>query len=145
MVIVTGAGRGLGREHALAFGRHGARVVVNDVGDGIVAVAGEVQAAGGSAVASSGDVSDWAYAESLVAKAVAEFGTLDALVNNAGVNRDARWSRCPRKNGTACCGSTSQGTSRRFGTRAAGYWRERAKEGQPVATPRIVNTSSGAG
>src|ERR1700738_4312958 len=88
VVIVTGAGQGLGREHALAFGRHGARVVVNDIGEAAESTANEIRAAGGTAVASSGDVSDWGDAQSLVDKAVAEFGALHALVNNAGINRD---------------------------------------------------------
>ncbi|MBN9619826.1 MAG: SDR family NAD(P)-dependent oxidoreductase, partial [Actinobacteria bacterium] len=88
VVIVTGAGQGLGREHALEFGRQGAHVVVNDIGEAAEKVAAEIVGSGGSAIASSGDVSDWAYAEALVRAAVDEFGTLDALVNNAGVNRD---------------------------------------------------------
>jgi NAD(P)-dependent dehydrogenase (short-subunit alcohol dehydrogenase family) len=144
VVIVTGAGQGLGREHALALGRHGARVVVNDVGDAAGAVARQIQAAGGTAVASSGDVSDWAYARSLVEKAVAEFGTLDALVNNAGVNRDRMLVTMSEEEWDTVLRIDLKGHFAPL-RHVAGYWRERAKEGRPVAAPRIVNTSSGAG
>ncbi|MCW2934950.1 MAG: short-chain dehydrogenase [Actinomycetia bacterium] len=144
VVIVTGAGQGLGREHALTLGRHGARVVVNDVGDAAGAVARQIQAAGGTAVASSGDVSDWAYAQSLVKKAVAEFGTLDALVNNAGVNRDRMLVTMSEEEWDTVLRIDLKGHFAPL-RHAAGYWRERAKEGRPVAAPRIVNTSSGAG
>ncbi|MDT7540010.1 MAG: hypothetical protein QOI82_3595, partial [Actinomycetota bacterium] len=88
VVIVTGAGQGIGRAHALAFAADGALVVVNDVGDAADAVVKEIEAAGGTAVASKGDVSDWSYGEQLVGDAVAAFGRLDALVNNAGLVRD---------------------------------------------------------
>jgi NAD(P)-dependent dehydrogenase (short-subunit alcohol dehydrogenase family) len=144
VVIVTGAGQGLGREHALTLGRHGARVVVNDVGDAAGAVARQIQAAGGTAVASSGDVSDWAYAQSLVKMAVAEFGTLDALVNNAGVNRDRMLVTMSEEEWDTVLRIDLKGHFAPL-RHAAGYWRERAKEGRPVAAPRIVNTSSGAG
>jgi NAD(P)-dependent dehydrogenase (short-subunit alcohol dehydrogenase family) len=144
VVIVTGASQGLGREHALAFGRSGARVVVNDVSDGAAAVTRQIQAEGGTAVASSGDVSDWGYAESLVAKAVAEFGTLDALVNNAGVNRDRMLVTMSEEEWDSVLRIDLKGHFAPL-RHAAGYWRERAKAGRPVAAPRIVNTSSGAG
>src|SRR6185437_1577451 len=82
-----GAGRGLGREHALEFGRQGGNVVVNDVGDAAEEVAAQIRAAGGTAIAFAA-VSDWQQSEALVQKAIAEFGALHALVNNAGINRD---------------------------------------------------------
>jgi NAD(P)-dependent dehydrogenase (short-subunit alcohol dehydrogenase family) len=143
VVIVTGAGQGLGREHALAFGRHGARVVVNDIGDAAQRVSEEIRAAGGTAVASNGDVSDWAYAQSLVEKAVAEFGTLDALVNNAGVNRDRMLVNMSEDEWDTVLRIDLKGHFAPM-RHAAAYWRERAKEGRPV-TARVVNTSSGAG
>jgi NAD(P)-dependent dehydrogenase (short-subunit alcohol dehydrogenase family) len=143
VVIVTGAGQGLGREHALAFGRHGASVVVNDIGDAASAVADEIRGAGGTAVASRGDVSDWGYARSLVERAVAEFGALHALVNNAGINRDrmlvtmseAEWDTVLRVDLKGHFAPMRH---------AAAYWRDLAKSGRPAAA-RVVNTSSGAG
>src|SRR5690348_9901928 len=98
VAIVTGAGRGIGREHALLLAREGAAVVVNDLGganDGSGSDAGpaqqvadEIVAAGGRAVANTDDVSSWAGAEGLVKQAISEFGDLHVLVNNAGILRD---------------------------------------------------------
>ncbi|TFV64322.1 SDR family NAD(P)-dependent oxidoreductase [Geodermatophilus sp. DF01-2] len=142
-VIVTGAGQGLGRAHALALGAAGFDVVVNDIGAAAETVAGEIRDAGGSAVAHACDVADWDAAEGLVRVAVETFGRLDALVNNAGIVRDrmlvgmseAEWDDvlrvdlkghfCPLRH-------------------AAAHWRERSKAGEQVEA-RIVNTSSGAG
>ena len=143
VVVVTGAGQGLGRAHALAFGAAGFRVVVNDIGAEAHAVAAEIEAAGGVAVGSPGDVADWAYGERLVRLAVDTYGSLDALVNNAGIVRDrmlvnlaeAEWDDVLRVN------LKGHFVPLRH---AAAYWRDRAKAGEPVAA-RVVNTSSGAG
>jgi NAD(P)-dependent dehydrogenase (short-subunit alcohol dehydrogenase family) len=142
-VIVTGAGQGLGREHALAFGRHGFRVVVNDLGDAAGRVAAEIREAGGIAIASAGDVSDWAYARALIETAVTEFGTLDALVNNAGINRDRMLVTMSEDEWDTVLRVDLKGHFAPM-RHAAAYWRQQAKEGRQVQA-RIVNTSSGAG
>lgn len=142
VVIVTGAGQGLGREHALAFGREGARVVVNDVSPA-ADVAAEIVTAGGTAIASTGDVSDWDYAGELVRTAADAFGSLDALVNNAGINRDRMLVGMSEAEWDAVLRVDLKGHFAPM-RHAAAYWRERSKAGhRPEA--RIVNTSSGAG
>lgn len=143
VVVVTGAGQGLGREHALAFGAAGYGVVVNDMGDAAEKVAAEIVEAGGSAVATAGDVSDWAYAESLVHTAVESFGRLDALVNNAGINRDRMLVGMSEQEWDTVLRVDLKGHFAPL-RHAAAHWRDRAKAGEPVAA-RIVNTSSGAG
>jgi NAD(P)-dependent dehydrogenase (short-subunit alcohol dehydrogenase family) len=143
VVIVTGAGQGLGREHALAFGRHGDRVVVNDVGTAASSVAAEIVEAGGSAVASSGDVSDWTYAKALIDVAVTSFGRLDALVNNAGINRDRMLIGMSEEEWDLVLRVDLKGHFAPM-RHAAAYWRELSKRGEAVQA-RIVNTSSGAG
>jgi NAD(P)-dependent dehydrogenase (short-subunit alcohol dehydrogenase family) len=143
VVIVTGAGQGLGREHALALGRHGDRVVVNDVGGAAEAVVAEIVDSGGAAVASSGDVSDWAYAKSLIDVAVSSFGGLDALVNNAGINRDRMLVGMSEEEWDLVLRVDLKGHFAPM-RHAAAYWRELSKSGESVQA-RIVNTSSGAG
>lgn len=98
MAIVTGAGRGLGRSHALSLAREGARVIVNDLGSGLDGsgredatareVVEEIRAAGGEAIANHDDVASWEGAQRLVRQAVDELGRLDVLVDNAGILRD---------------------------------------------------------
>jgi NAD(P)-dependent dehydrogenase (short-subunit alcohol dehydrogenase family) len=142
-VVVTGAGQGLGRAHALAFGQAGYGVVVNDVGPAADAVVAEITAAGGAAVAAIGDVSDWAFGERLVATAVEVFGGLDALVNNAGIVRDRMLVNLSESDWDDVMRINLKGHFVPL-RHAAAYWRSRSKAGEPV-TGRVVNTSSGAG
>jgi NAD(P)-dependent dehydrogenase (short-subunit alcohol dehydrogenase family) len=143
VVIVTGAGQGIGRAHALAFAADGASVVVNDVGESADEVAAEIRAAGGSAVASRGDVSDWQYGEQLVKTAITEFGQLHALVNNAGLVRDRMLVNMSEDEWDLVLKVDLKGHFVPM-RHAAAYWRSLAKEGAPIAA-RVVNTSSGAG
>jgi len=153
VVIVTGAGRGIGRAHALEFARQGARVVVNDVGaeldgqGGSSGPAGEVvdaiRAMGGEAIANGDDVSSFDGAAHLVAAAVAQWGRLDTLVNNAGIVRDRMIVSLSEQEWDAVIRVHLKGTFAMI-HHAANHWRERAKAGDAVAA-RIVNTSSGAG
>lgn len=153
VVVVTGAGRGIGRAHALAFADAGARVVVNDVGvalDGSETGAGpakqvvsEIEARGGKAVANSDDVADFEGAGNLVRTAIDEFGRLDVLLNNAGFVRDRMLVNLTEDEWDAVIRVHLKG---HFATlkHAARYWRERSKAGEnPQA--RVINTSSGAG
>lgn len=153
VAIVTGAGRGLGREHALELARHGAKVVVNDLGttlDGAGVSVGPaqevveiIQAAGGQAVANGADIADFAQARELVDQAVSEFGRLDILVNNAGFVRDRMLVNAEEDEWDAVIRVHLKG---HFATlrHAAAYWRAESKAGrQPLA--RVINTSSGAG
>ena len=153
IVIVTGAARGIGREHALAFAREGARVVVNDLGverDGTGAdhgpaqlVVDEIIAAGGAAIANTDDIADWDGARRLVHTAVDNFGGLDVLVNNAGFLRDRMVFTTGEDEWDAVIRVHLKG---HFATvrHATEWWRGQAKKGEPV-DGRIVNTSSGAG
>ncbi|MFE5817746.1 SDR family oxidoreductase [Streptomyces sp. NPDC056479] len=153
VVVVTGAGRGLGRAHALAFAAEGARVVVNDLGVGLDGAPGadspagqvvdEIRAAGGEAVAHGGDVATGAGAASLVAAAVETYGRLDTLVNNAGFLRDRMLVSLDEDDWDAVVRVHLKGHFLPL-KHAAAHWRGEAKAGRtPVA--RIVNTSSGAG
>jgi len=143
VVIVTGAGQGIGRAHALAFAAEGASVVVNDVGESADEVAAEIRATGGTAVASRGDVSDWQYGEQLVKTAITEFGGLHALVNNAGLVRDRMLVNMSEDEWDLVLRVDLKGHFVPL-RHAAAYWREQAKAGNPVEA-RVVNTSSGAG
>jgi NAD(P)-dependent dehydrogenase (short-subunit alcohol dehydrogenase family) len=153
VVIVTGAGRGLGRAHALAFARAGARVVVNDLGvenDGrgggsgpALEVVEEIRAAGGEAIADGADVADWEQTGRLVQATLDAFGRLDVVVNNAGFVRDRMFVSCSEEEWDAVVRVHLKGHFC-LSRHACDHWRAEAKAGRPVDA-RIVNTSSGAG
>jgi NAD(P)-dependent dehydrogenase (short-subunit alcohol dehydrogenase family) len=143
-VIVTGAGRGLGRAHALELAANGALVVVSDVDDEPArVVAKEITSAGGTAVAIAADVADEESSEALVAGALAEFGELHAVVNNAGILRDRMLVTMSVAEWDAVLNVHLRGTFLVTRT-AARHWRERSKTGRPVGG-RVVNTTSAAG
>ena len=153
IAVITGAGRGIGREHALLFAREGAKVVVNDLGgaeDGSGAdtgpaheVAEEIKALGGEAVANTDNVADFEGAQRLIQTAIDTFGDMNVLVNNAGILRDrmlvnmseAEWDDVIRVH------LKGHFAPLRF---AAAYWREQSKAGHPV-NAAVVNTSSTSG
>ena len=153
VVIVTGAGRGIGREHALSLARHGAKVIVNDLGGDVGGtgtdrspadrVVEEIRAAGGEAVANGDSVADWDGAERLVKTAVDTFGELHGVVNNAGILRDRMLANMDEEEWDAVIEVHLKGTfaPSRW---AASYWRQRAKAGEP-ADGRIINTTSVSG
>ena len=151
--IVTGAGRGLGREYALLLARHGANVVVNDVGasrDGsgldagpAAEVVAEIEAAGGVAIANTDDISSWDGAASMVQQAVDVFGGLDVLVNNAGILRDRMLFSMSEEEWDSVIRVHLKGT---FAPshHAAAYWRARSKAGE-TNNARLINTTSVSG
>lgn len=153
VVIVTGAGRGLGRSYALAFARAGAKVVVNDLGtslagegrDGGAAggVVDEIRALGGEAVANAGDVSEWDSSHAIIATAIDAFGGLDVVVNNAGVVRDRMFVNATVEEWDATMKVHLRGHFC-VARHAVDHWRGLVKQGKPVDA-RIINTTSGAG
>jgi NAD(P)-dependent dehydrogenase (short-subunit alcohol dehydrogenase family) len=153
VVIVTGAGRGIGREYALMLAEHGAKVVVNDLGgtrDGTGAdlgpadeVVAEIEAAGGEAIANGADVSNFEQAGQMIAQAVDRFGKLDAVVNNAGILRDRMLVNMDEHEWDAVIQVHLKGTWAPA-KHAASYWRERSKAGEHVDA-RIINTTSVSG
>ncbi len=153
IVVITGAGRGIGREHALAFASEGARIVVNDLGaavDGTGSSAGpagevvdEIRAMGGEAVANGDDVSDYEGAGRLIRTALDTFGGLDVLVNNAGILRDRMLVNMTIDEWDAVIRVHLRGTF--APTRhAVEYWRNRSKAGE-TNDARIINTTSPSG
>ncbi|WP_375385236.1 SDR family oxidoreductase [uncultured Microbacterium sp.] len=153
VAIVTGAGRGLGREHALELARQGAKVVVNDLGTSLggdgasrgpgAEVVEIIRANGGEAFSNGADIADFAQAEALIAEAVETFGRLDILVNNAGFVRDRMLVNAEESEWDAVIRVHLKGHFAPL-RHAAAYWRSEAKNGRmPVA--RVINTSSGAG
>jgi NAD(P)-dependent dehydrogenase (short-subunit alcohol dehydrogenase family) len=153
VAIVTGAGRGIGREHALALARAGAKVVVNDLGASISGegadegpahdVVRELEALGGEAVANGENVADFAGARRMVDQAVEQFGRLDILVNNAGILRDRMLVNMEEAEWDSVISVHLKG---HFAPthHAGAYWRERSKAGEEVRA-RVINTSSPSG
>lgn len=153
VVIVTGAGRGIGRAHAVAFAREGAHVIVNDLGAGrdgsgtsgdpAHEVVEEIEALGGKAVANTDDVADWTGAAHLVETALERFGRLDVLVNNAGFLRDRMLVNLSEQDWDAVLRVHLKGHFAPM-RHAAQHWRGEAKSGR-MPDARVINTSSGAG
>jgi NAD(P)-dependent dehydrogenase (short-subunit alcohol dehydrogenase family) len=153
VVIITGAGRGIGREHALAYASEGPKVVVNDLGgdmhgDGgslspAMEVVEEIKAMGGEAVADGENVADFAGAGRMVQRAIDTFGTVDTIVNNAGILRDRMIFSMEEAEWDAVIAVHLKGAFAPV-RHAAAYWREQSKAGKPV-NARIVNTSSPSG
>jgi NAD(P)-dependent dehydrogenase (short-subunit alcohol dehydrogenase family) len=143
VAIITGAGRGLGREHARLFSAEGARLVVNDLGEVAAEVAAEITAAGGDAVASNHDITDWTGGQALIDSALGAFGRLDVLVNNAGILRDRMLVSMSEEEWDVVVDVHLKGhfVPTRF---AAAHWREQAKSGETVQAS-IIHTSSTSG
>jgi len=148
--IVTGAGRGIGREHALLLAREGARVLVNDLGganDGSGSdttpaqqVVEEIVAAGGTAIANGDNVASWAGAEGMVRQAVEDLGGLDILVNNAGILRDAFIPNMTEEQWDAVIAVHLKGHAAPL-HHAAAYWKAQTKGGHEV-NASVINTAS---
>jgi len=153
VAIVTGAGRGIGREHALSLAAHGAKVVVNDLGGNIDGSGGdlspaeqvvqEIKGMGGEAIANGDNVASWEGSQRLVNTAIETFGDLHAVINNAGILRDRVLVNMTEEEWDAVIAVHLKGT---FGPSrwAAAYWREQSKAGRPV-DGRIINTTSVSG
>jgi NAD(P)-dependent dehydrogenase (short-subunit alcohol dehydrogenase family) len=153
VAIVTGAGRGIGREHALSLARHGAKVVVNDLGGNVDGtgddlspaeqVVAEITAMGGEAIANGENVADFEGAGRMIQAAIDTFGDVHVVVNNAGILRDRMLSNMTEAEWDAVINVHLKGTfapSRH----AVAYWRDRAKAGEAVSG-RIINTTSVSG
>ncbi|WP_372669606.1 SDR family oxidoreductase [Amycolatopsis kentuckyensis] len=142
VALVTGAGRGIGRSHALLFAREGASVVVNDI-EPDPEVVSEIRSFGGSAVANTSDVASWAGAAELVDQAVAEFGRLDVVVNNAGILRDSFVAGLTEEQWDDVIAVHLKGHAAVL-HHAAAYWKSLSKAGSPVAAS-VINTASASG
>jgi NAD(P)-dependent dehydrogenase (short-subunit alcohol dehydrogenase family) len=153
VAIITGGGRGIGREHCLELARQGARVVVVDPGVGVRGestdedpadqVVSEIAAMGGEAYAEKGSIANWSTCERIVAATVDRFGRLDAVVNNAGILRDRMITSMTEDDFDAVIAVHLKGTFQ-MTKHACDHWRSRAKAGE-ASGGRIINTTSGAG
>lgn len=153
VAIITGAGRGIGREHALLFASEGAKVVVNDLGGGVAGSGGdrspaeqvvaEIKQLGGEAVANADNVADWDGGKRLIGSALEAFGDVHVLVNNAGILRDRVLVNMSEEDWDSVIHVHLKGHF--VPTRhAAAYWRERTKEGHEVKAS-VICTSSTSG
>jgi NAD(P)-dependent dehydrogenase (short-subunit alcohol dehydrogenase family) len=153
VVVITGAGRGIGRAHALEYASQGAKVVVNDLGANVDGTGGsdgpagevveEIRSMGGEAVANGDNVADWEGAQRLINTAIESFGDLHVVVNNAGILRDRMLVNMTEEEWDAVINVHLKGTF--APTRwAAAYWREQSKAGKTVDA-RVINTSSPSG
>ncbi|MFT7475870.1 MAG: NAD(P)-dependent dehydrogenase (short-subunit alcohol dehydrogenase family) [Verrucomicrobiales bacterium] len=153
VAVITGAGRGIGREHALSLASKGAKIVVNDLGGDVngeggelspaQSVVDEIKALGGEAVVNGANVADYNESAAMINQAVETFGGLDILINNAGILRDRMIFKMEESDWDAVIAVHLKGTFNPT-THAAKYWREQSKAGnQPDA--RIINTSSPSG
>ena len=154
VALVTGAGRGIGRQYALMLAAHGARVVVNDLGGSLdgsgtdsspaLQVVKEIRSAGGKAIDDANDVSSWSGSKAMIDTAINEFGRLDVLVNNAGILRDrmlvnmeeAEWDDVMKVHLKGTFAPTHH---------AAAYWRDRHRQAGAPTSGRVINTSSVSG
>lgn len=153
VAVITGAGRGIGREHALLFAREGAAVVVNDLGGNNAGqgadtgpahdVVDQIVAAGGRAVANTDNVADWAGAKAIVQQAIDEFGRFDVLVNNAGILRDSFIAGMEEAQWDAVIGVHIKGHFAML-RHAAAYWKAQSKAGEQQ-NAAVINTASGSG
>jgi NAD(P)-dependent dehydrogenase (short-subunit alcohol dehydrogenase family) len=154
VAIVTGAARGVGREHALGLARHGAKVIVNDLGAGVdgkgadtspaQSVVEEIKAMGGEAEVNGDDVSSWGGSKNMIDQAISTFGKLDVVVNNAGILRDRMLVNMTEEEWDSVIQVHLKGTfapSRH----AAAYWRQVSKDTGEKVNGRIINTSSTSG
>jgi NAD(P)-dependent dehydrogenase (short-subunit alcohol dehydrogenase family) len=144
VVIITGAGGGLGRSYALAFAAEGAKVVVNDInGDAAQGTVDAIAAAGGEAIVNTSDITNYEDSAKAVKQAVDTFGGLDVVVNNAGICRDRMFASLSEADWDAVVAVHLKGHFC-ISSHAVHYWRAQSKAGEKVSG-RIINTASGAG
>ncbi|HIK80057.1 MAG TPA: SDR family NAD(P)-dependent oxidoreductase [Porticoccaceae bacterium] len=144
VIIITGAGGGLGREYALAFGAAGAKVLVNDINAQAAAdTVADIQRAGGKALANTQDITNYEQSESIVRTAIDHFGDLHVVINNAGICRDRMFASMTEQEWDQVISVHLKGHFC-ISSHAVHYWRDQFKQGHQVDA-RIINTSSGAG